>query len=125
MNIYQISLKDKNPYDNYSKLVFAKTELRAKRLYWKFRQEWHYYENEDMITLKQVSHEASIKIFKTCGDLPKCGGILNENSKNLKPIFREMGWGYEHESSCDTCGLYPFEMEEHWIDEDGQCDECR
>ncbi|TGN00354.1 hypothetical protein EHR03_13065 [Leptospira mayottensis] len=128
MNIYQISSREEGPYYNNKlcELVFAKNELRAKRLYWRYyKRHWYYHENDAMIYLKQLPQDSSMKIFEILGDLPKCGGFIDPDIEELAPILRELGWMYDDESGCDTCGLYPFGMEEHWIDEDGKCDECR
>ncbi|MBM9499730.1 hypothetical protein JWG44_05630 [Leptospira sp. 201903071] len=127
MNLYQVRLRNEEPCDSNCELIFAKLPLRAKRLYWKRFQDWRYSKNDEIIELAIVPPEESKEIFKIIGecDLTIRGGILNKEYERLAPTLRSMGWMYEDESSCDTCGLYPFGMEEHWIDEDGQCDECR
>lgn len=132
MNIYEVFLNRKIAGDgdegNNCEIVFAKTQLRAKRLYYRSHgaSNWHYHENEDIVDLKQIPSEQSKQLFGIIGecDLTTRGGICLNHYHEIAHVLRELGWKYLGENACDSCELYPFGSEEHQINYDGLCNTC-
>lgn len=53
---------------------------------------------------------------------PVKDGVHSERRDN---VLRRLGWHVESERSCDTCGLYPMDMDEYAVCPDcNQCTEC-
>lgn len=128
MNVYIIS--EAYECENIC-IVFAKTELRAKRLYWVNNQYNEYSDFDDLYEIDKVSPEDSLEIFKVIGDSPEFGKVINveedENGdfKKLKPLLRKMKWRCGHENTmCEICGLYPLGMDEYFLNDEGTCKEC-
>ncbi|MDI7165945.1 hypothetical protein [Leptospira santarosai] len=132
MNVYEVFINKEIAggcsEDKNSEIVFAKTQLRAKRLYYKLHgvSNWHYDDNEDMVDLKQIPPEQSKQLFDIIGecDLTTRGGIYFNHYKEIAPVLRELGWSYLGEDACDSCELYPFGIEEHLTNEHGLCNAC-
>ncbi|WP_036098604.1 hypothetical protein [Leptospira noguchii] len=124
MKVYKIT------EGNDCRFVFAKTELRAKRLYWISVVREGYKNFDKSYNISKLSSEEILEILNAIGNVPE-GSVIDIynyldhlNYYKFKPILRKMGRRHEDEEKCEICRLYPFGMEKYLLNDEGICREC-